>query len=252
MKFLPSTSHYSKQIQLSVRLSPKLNLHPPSPIPHPMNTDRRDTAELHQMQRAIAGLLLYQDILDGEIGVALVSLLEAIASGDRSQRNGLICLTAYGSFFKALAAQNCSWEEYLIDRVLQAENPFSIQAQKTEFDKLSPALIAATRQDLQALHVLYTHGHYIPRWVEQIANPTDRSVIWTESSSLKDRSPDILTAFHKTNWGELVSSLAAYYHRSGVGIFIEHSDGKGNYLEFPIPIEFILKISSVMSNKKPP
>ena len=63
----------------------------------------RRTAELHQMQRAIAGLLLYQDILDNEVGIALVNLLQAIASGDRSQANALICLTAYGRFFKALA-----------------------------------------------------------------------------------------------------------------------------------------------------
>jgi uncharacterized protein len=183
-----------------------------------MNTDRH-TAELHQMQRAIAGLLLYQDILDGEIGLALVSLLQAIASGDRSQRNGLICLTAHGRFFKALAAQNCSWEEYLIDRLLQAENPFSIWAQKTAFDKLSPALIAATRQDLQALHILYTHGHYIPLWVEQIANPTDRSVVWTQSNPLEDGCPNIVRALHTTNWEKLVPDLAAYYHRAGVGIF---------------------------------
>ena len=63
----------------------------------------RHTAELHQMQRAIAGLLLYQDVLANEVGIALVELLQSIASGDRSQGNALICLTAYGRFFKALA-----------------------------------------------------------------------------------------------------------------------------------------------------
>ena len=114
------------------------------------------------MQRAIAGLLLYQDILDNEVGIALVNLLQAIASGDRSQANALICLTAYGRFFKALADENRSWEEYLIDRLLQAENPFSLQAQQTNLDRavgtlatrLSPALLTATQQDLESLHII--------------------------------------------------------------------------------------------------
>jgi uncharacterized protein len=52
----------------------------------------RHTAELHQMQRAIAGLLVYQDILVGEVGSALIDLLQAIANRDRSQGTALICL----------------------------------------------------------------------------------------------------------------------------------------------------------------
>ena len=86
-----------------------------------MNSSHHDrrTAELHQMQRAIAGLLIYQDILDSEVGIALIELLQAIVNGDRSQGNALICLTAYGRFFKALATAKCSWEEYLIDRILR-------------------------------------------------------------------------------------------------------------------------------------
>ena len=104
-----------------------------------MNSSHRDrrTAELHQMQRAIAGLCLYQDLFSCEIGVALIDLLKAIASGDRSQADTLICLTAYGRFFKALATENWSWEEFIVNGILQAENPFSLQAQKTEFDRLS-------------------------------------------------------------------------------------------------------------------
>jgi uncharacterized protein len=174
----------------------------------------RHTPELHQMQRAIAGLLVYQDILDGEVGIALIQLLQAIVNGDRSQGNAIICLTAYGRFFKALAAENCSWEEYLIDRLLQAENPFSLQVQRV--DKiLSPTLVTAARQDLESLHVLYTCGQYIPQWVEQIGgNP----VGWLECS-IENRSLSIVEALHNRKWGELVDDLARYYQQAGVGIF---------------------------------
>jgi uncharacterized protein len=179
----------------------------------------RHTAELHQMQRAIAGLLLYQDILDCEIGRALIELLRAIASGDRSQGNALICLTAYGRFFKALASENCSWEEYLIDRLLQAENPFSLQIQTTELAELSIALVAAARQDLQALHTLYNHGQFIPLWVQQVGNLNGQPTSWIESSGDNARHQSILKDLRTHNWDELVEDLAKYYHRSGVGIF---------------------------------
>ena len=68
-----------------------------------MNSSHQDrhTAELHQMQRAIAGLLLYQDILDNQVGKALIKLLQAIANGDRSQGNALTCLAAYGKIGRA-------------------------------------------------------------------------------------------------------------------------------------------------------
>jgi uncharacterized protein len=191
-----------------------------------MNSSHHDrhTAELHQMQRAIAGLLLYQNILDGEVGIALIALLRAIANGDRSQGNALICMTAYGHFFKALATENCSWEEYLIDRLLQAENPFSLQSQSMDLDnsiaklpeRLSSTLTIAARQDLQSLYILYTCGQYIPQWVEQIGgNP----VCWLECRISSNRQSKISTALHSQNWGELVDDLARYYRQAGVGIF---------------------------------
>jgi uncharacterized protein len=185
-----------------------------------MNSSHQDrhTAELHQMQRAIAGLLLYQDVLDSEVGIAVIKLLQAIANGDRSQGNALICLTAYGRFFKALADRDLSWEEYLIDRVLQAENPFSLQVQKIGGDRgkrLSPALTTAAGQDLKSLHTLYTCGQYIPQWVEQIGG---RPVCWLECNISQQKS-SIVDALRSQIWGELVEDLAKYYQQNGVGIF---------------------------------
>ncbi|AFY94572.1 ATP-binding protein [Chamaesiphon minutus] len=198
-----------------------------------MNSSHHDrhTAELHKMQRAIAGLLIYQDILAGEVGQALVDLLQAIATGDRSQGNALMCLTAYGRFFRALAAENCSWEEYLIVQILQAENPFSLKVQKIATDvssesllqppgtgiatDLPSALIAAVGQDLQSLYTLYTYGCYIPQWVQQVGG---KPVCWIESRKLNEKSP-LLQDFARLEWGELVTDLARYYQQSGVGIF---------------------------------
>jgi uncharacterized protein len=190
-----------------------------------MNSSHQDrhTAELHQMQRAIAGLLLHQDILDSEVGAALIKLLQAIANGDRSQGNALICLTAYGRFFKALADRDCSWEEYLIDRLLQAENPFSLQAQNIDFGdsigrsgkRLSNALMTAARQDLESLYILYTCGQYIPQWVEQIGG---KPICWLECS-ISEKQHSIVNALRSQKWSELVDDLVRYYQQAGVGIF---------------------------------
>ncbi len=192
-------------------------------------TDRH-IAKLHQMQRAIAGLFLYQDILKCEAGTALTALLQAIANGDRSQGNALICFTAYGRFFKALASQNCSWEEFLIDRLLQAENPFSLQAQKTNVQNLLPAIVQAAQQDLHGLYTLYTYGKYIPQWVQQLGNLNTKPISWIEHTTgdlvvpslpeqIRTRQLEIVTVLHTKDWGELVTELAEYYQQNGVGIF---------------------------------
>lgn len=181
---------------------------------------QRYTAELHQMQRAIAGLCLYQELFDGEIGIAVGELLQAIVSGDRSQGNALICLKAHGRLFKALATAQASWENYLIDRLLQAENPFSLQAQTRSVAQMSPALVNAVRHDLQAVQAIYTHGQYLSQWAQQVSGwqeipPLDRGEILSTS-----RTAAIVDALNTSpDWGELVSELAAYYQQCGVGIF---------------------------------
>ena len=119
--------------------------------------------------------------------------------------------------------ENCSWEEYLIDRVLQAENPFSLQVQRVDAglslepsqNRLSSALVTAAGQDLQSLYILYTCGQYIPQWMEQIGG---KPICWLECRIGEKRST-IIDALHSTNWGELVDVLARYYQQSGVGIF---------------------------------
>ena len=178
----------------------------------------RHTAELHQMQRAIAGLFLYRDILNCEVGEALIALLQAISCGERSQVDALICLTAYGRFFKALATENCSWEEYLIDRLLVAENPFSLQAQNLPLDRLSPAIVSAARHDLQSLHVLYALSRYIPQWMQQIGGSQGKPIDWIDRRT-SPPSATIIEALTTKNWGELVEPIAAYYRQAGVGIF---------------------------------
>ncbi len=178
---------------------------------------QRHTAELHQIQRAIAGLCVYQDIFSCEIGVAFIELLQAIGGGDLSQGNNLICLRAYGRFFRALATARFSWAAYIVDRLLLTENPFSLQVQTTPVARLSPALVSAVAHDLQSLQLVYTYGRSLPQWMQQVSGWQEIPQIDVGEVELAGSA--ITTALKTREWGELVGDLAAHYQQFGVGIF---------------------------------
>ncbi|MHC5721954.1 MAG: AAA+ family ATPase, partial [Nostoc sp.] len=75
--------------------------------------------KIHYLQRQAASLLLYQSVLQCEVGIAFMELLQAIRYTDADARG---CLQAYGNYFHALAARNQNWEDYLITQILFSEN----------------------------------------------------------------------------------------------------------------------------------
>jgi hypothetical protein len=54
---------------------------------------------IQSLQRQAASLLLYQSVLCDSVGQAFLNLLQALRSSDAE---GINCLYAYGSWFKAL------------------------------------------------------------------------------------------------------------------------------------------------------
>lgn len=103
-----------------------------------------DTKRVRLLQYQAASLLLYQSVLTGEVGQAFLNLLQAL-SHSHADELGYILL-AYGRWFKALAARNQSWQDYLITQILTDDNPFTSLVQQTEL-ALPPALVAAAQQD---------------------------------------------------------------------------------------------------------
>lgn len=103
------------------------------------------------LQRQAASVLLYQSVLQTEVGIGFLELLQAIRYTDGDGRN---CLQAYGNYFHSLASSQQTWEEYLIRQILLSDNPFTKLAQKREFTDLPLALIAAAQHDLQILQKL--------------------------------------------------------------------------------------------------
>ncbi|MBD2385389.1 ATP-binding protein [Cylindrospermum sp. FACHB-282] len=173
------------------------------------------------LQRQAASLLLYQSVLQSEVGSTFLDLLQAIRYTNADARG---CLQAYGSYFQALAARNQNWEEYLITQILISDNPFTKLAQRREFANLPPALIAAVQHDLQVLQSLYEcSSASLSEWVQDVAYLPISPIVWYQEPEEVEVTKGLVTSLQQLeNWADAVEDLAAYYRQFGTGLFAEY------------------------------
>lgn len=190
------------------------------------------TNSIQSLQRQAASLLLYQSVLCDCVGKAFVNLLQAL---HQSNPDELTCLHAYGSWFKTLAARTQSWPDYLLTQILRDDNPFSQQAQLTPVEKLPPALIAAARQDLQALQNLYQcSSEQLSSWVQAASQLPVAPIPWHLEPDIEVQGFASLGHYSLNeqplreklqqldNWADAVEDLAAYYRQFGTGLFAQY------------------------------
>jgi predicted AAA+ superfamily ATPase len=190
--------------------------------------DAQVTHSIQFLQRQAASLLLYQSVLDNEIGTAFLSLLQALRHPDP---DGLNCLQAYGTWFKALAVERQSWQDHLLTQLLRAENPFSQQAQRTDLVSLPPPLLAAAQHDLQILQHLYAcSGQQISQWVQAAAALPAAPTAWDQTRAGQPQSglggirklPLWVKLEGIEDWSGVLEDLAVYYQKAGAGLFSEY------------------------------
>jgi hypothetical protein len=181
------------------------------------------SASIQFIQRQAASLLLYQSVLTGEVGQVFLNLLQALRHSDDE---GLGCLQIYGRWFNALAARNQSWQDYLITQVLTDGNPFTILVQQTDLAKLPPSLLAAVKQDLQALQSLYKcSSDTLSQWVQAASDLPEAPVAWNYEPAavqILDELPLRASLQQLDNWADALEELAAYYRKFGTGIFAQY------------------------------
>ncbi|AUT02548.1 AAA+ family ATPase [Nostoc sp. CENA543] len=192
-------------------------------------------AQVQLLQRQAASLLLYQSVLQDEVGIAFLELLQAIRYTDADARG---CLQAYGSYFHALANQQQTWEDYLITQILMAENPFTQLAQKRDFEDLPQALVVAAQHDLQILQSLYECSSAIlSEWVQGVGHLAVSPVVWyVEPEATTTGLASSL--HHCDNWAELVEDLANHYRQCGTGLFAQYRALRwqaGEFIGIPHP-----------------
>ncbi|HEY9846325.1 MAG TPA: ATP-binding protein, partial [Candidatus Caenarcaniphilales bacterium] len=185
------------------------------------------TNSIQFLQRQAASLLLYQSVLHGEVGLTFLALLQALRHQDADE---IKCLQAYSNWFRALAETGQSWQNYLITQVLTAENPLTQQAQHLE-SAMPSALLAAGRQDLQALQHLYTCSSQIVQWVQAVAKLPVAPIAWDdqplEGNPMADPRKSFQSAircrFRKLdNWADVLEDLVTYYRQFGTGLFSQY------------------------------
>jgi uncharacterized protein len=158
-----------------------------------------------------ASLLVYQSVLSDEVGSAFLHLLEMLEL--RGKKDKIACLEAYGQLFHALAKVGRSWQDHLIQSILETENPFTVQAQSPTV--LPEGLLVAARHDLKCLQSLYQcSAAQIESFLKAIV--PERSVpLLPESFALSTDS-----CLKTTNgWPECLPGLVTYYQKNGVGLF---------------------------------
>lgn len=167
-------------------------------------------ASVQRYRQQAVGLLLYQSVLDTPISQALLDLLAALCREDSAE-----CLTAYGVWFRALAARQQTWQGHLLEQIMLSENPFSQQAQRYPVQELPAALLEAARNDLRRLQILYAcQSSQLSQWVQTVCQVPDTPVVWH-----LDEEPFPDFAFITLpDWRDGLVELATVYRQRGAGI----------------------------------
>ncbi|KAM3101548.1 ATP-binding protein [Phormidesmis sp. 146-12] len=186
---------------------------------------RSQPSPAYVLYRDLQSLLIYREFFGDSVGQAFLEVLQAIALSD-----SLHILKAYGGWFAALATQNRGWQDYLLDRLLTADNPFSRQVQKTALEALPVALIQAVKRDLRSLQSLYAcRAEKICDWITQQADSSEELIPWADQLPANAESPAKKAASQLrirleglTDWADALADLADYYRQFGTGIFAEY------------------------------
>ena len=173
------------------------------------------------LRRCCASLLLYQSVLTNPVGKSFIELLQALHQIELMQTmrhsdiDEIAAIEAYATWFKAIARTNQSWQDFLITQILLNDNPFSKQVQHTDLANLPPALIAATKQDLQSLQLLYQcSSDLLGEWVRSATNFAP--VAWDYQSQTQTKLQQL------DNWADGLADLATYYQQYGTGLFAQY------------------------------
>jgi predicted AAA+ superfamily ATPase len=164
------------------------------------------------LQHQAASLLLYQGVLMGEAGEAFVQLLETLYRHDKPSA----CVYAYARWFRALMARGQSWQDYLIQRLLYDDNPFTRQAQSYPFDDLDATLVQAAQDDLAALqHLATCGGPTLSQWVRQVTK-SETSLV-----AIADHIGDHPVQLGEV-WTQSLPQLAAFHQHHGAGTLAQY------------------------------
>ncbi|WP_299416038.1 ATP-binding protein [Acaryochloris sp. IP29b_bin.148] len=203
---------------------------------------------VHALRQQAASLLLYSSVLENQVGQTLNTMLAAMAEG-RSETIApsdsqevtdpsllLDVLPAYGDLFTALAARQQSWQQFVVQAVLEADNPFTQGVQRQPLEDLPPELLDAARHDLQVLQDLWQwNGDGLVEAIQELGGPTLPPL--AGSTPLRNALQGTLFTGYD-NWAEALPALANYHRQFGCGQMAQYrafSWSAGQLQGYPYP-----------------
>ena len=167
---------------------------------------------------AVASLQVYRSVLISEIGQAWLNCaIQAIEIVQQpSLRAQIQLLERYGCWFQLLTQKSASWTDWLMQELLQDENPFSRLASANDLRAISPILRAAAGRDLDRLHLLWSHPYELSKAVQDI---TGEDVVGWHGHSALGGSALLEELSAAPSWSQCLQTLANYYLENGVGLF---------------------------------
>jgi uncharacterized protein len=190
-----------------------------------MNKDRVG----HLLLRA-RGLAVLRGVLASSAARDFVSLLGLLAA-ERPEPAAVA--ENFGRLWEELAVEAGdllpdAWQSYLVGRLLDEENPFSLGAERRE---LSPTVVEQTRRDLTTLQILFDLDARTLLGLVEAAVP-ELEGVWTPwrdpeayvepshpGGPRRDLARELAAA---EDWGDLVETLAQHYATHGAGPFGGH------------------------------
>lgn len=203
-----------------------------------------ERARIERLLLKAKGLALFRGVLNSALARDLLSLLEMLA---REQPNPASIADRFGKLWEGLALDSGTllpdaWQSYLVGRILDDENPFSLAAERKES---SPLLFEQARKDLGTLRALFERdAETVLGMVEDAVPGLGVWVPWTSpgrSSEDSHRSTVARKLLANEDWGACAELLADHYARQGVGDFGKHrafrwSDGRLHPVAEPDPV----------------
>lgn len=172
------------------------------------------------------------------MGQAFFSVLSAM---QQPEQNLSQVLWAYGQLFKALSATQKSWRDYLVQRILESDNPFTLQVQHHPLEQLPAELLEAVQYDLTVLQQLWQwHVDDLPQAIGQLGGPVLPALPSTTQTH------DFQTvAFLKEydHWADALPALAEYHRQVGCGLMAQYrafSWHEGQLQGHPYPDEIAM------------
>jgi len=183
---------------------------------------RRDTKALSIEARGIATL---RGVLSSAVARDFLDLLGLL---DAERPDAEAVARVFGRLWEGLALEDegllsDAWQSYLVGRVLDDENPFSLGAERGE---IPPSVLAQARRDLRTLREMFALDATVLLGRVESAVPalSNTWVPWTNPEPAEEtpRRTIARKLSAAEDWGVCAELLAGHYARHGAGPFGRH------------------------------